>query len=280
VFLFGDSNVHVDLAAPSWKRLAKRAALTPLFKTLSAALVSSDANEAWYRLYGMPGERLIRFPFTVDDDVFGAAWRDRETVRSRFREAHGIPQTAHVALWCGKLTPAKRPLDLVAALELARREGGMPPWALFAGDGPLRPEVEATLDSQAVGHTITGFLNSGDVPAAFAAADFLVHTRGREPHGLVAVEAAKMGLPMVVPDTMGAAGPRSAARPGVNAMTFSAGSTADLCRAIRSLAEADADLFESMATASAVAYADLWQLFIKGVNEMVGRLQFGNAVGA
>lgn len=236
VYLSGDSNIRKERRKPAGLRLAKQCLLRPFLATFAGMLSVGEANEAWYRYYGVPARKMIRMPFTVDPAVFGPAWRHRGDRRDRLRKRLGIPADAVTALWCGKITALKRPLDFVEALKAVRASGGPPVWALFAGDGALREAVAQRCREMGLPAAFTGFLNAGEVPDAYAAADFLVHTCQRESYGLVAVEAASMGLPLIVPASMGAVGETDAAQPGRNALVYSDNRLSELAHSIRELA--------------------------------------------
>jgi glycosyltransferase involved in cell wall biosynthesis len=101
-------------------------------------------------------------------------------------------------MFCGKLQPRKRPLDLAEAVEALPA----PVSTLFAGDGPLAGRLRARL---AAGRgAVTGFVNQSELPALYRAADILVLPSADEPWGLVVNEAMAAGALPVVSDRVGA----------------------------------------------------------------------------
>ncbi len=276
VFLSGDSNIRKERRRPFWKRLIKQIVLRPFFRTVSGFLTVGEANEAYYASLGVPFRRFIRFPFTTDPALFDAAAENRERIREEARRRWGIPSEGCVGLWCGKITALKRPLDYVEALRRAREGNGPGPavWALFAGDGALRREVERRLAKEQLAGGCTGFLNVDEVAQAYAAADFLAHTCDRESYGLVAVEAARMGLPMIVPAAMGAVGKSDAARPGENAWIFEDGDVKELARWLRRMALQPAERAR-MGAASARISEELNATFEKGVERLLQKAEEG-----
>lgn len=111
---------------------------------------------------------------------------------------------APVVLSLGRVTAQKGPFVL---LEAARRVVAADPRVRFvvAGDGDLLPpaiERSATLGLARHVH-FTGFLAGREVERAFAEADVFVMPSLREPFGLVALEAAARGLPVVLTEPAG-----------------------------------------------------------------------------
>ena len=80
-----------------------------------------------------------------------------------------------------------------------------------------------------------GFVNIDGLPALYAAADVFVHSPEIEQYGMVVLEAAVLGLPMVLSDRVGAIGPSSIARPDANALVYPFGDIEALARAIARL---------------------------------------------
>jgi glycosyltransferase involved in cell wall biosynthesis len=236
VFLSGDSNIRKEMKKSLLLRLAKQLLLRPFLSTFTGVLSVGEANEAWYRHYGVPTRKMIRLPFTVDPLLFGPAMRERAALKARLRTRLGIPVDAVVALWCGKITDLKRPLDFVEALAINRESGGPAVWALFAGDGALREIVENRVRQAGVQASFTGFVNVDEIPNVYAASDFLVHTCQQESYGLVAIEAASLGLPMILPASMGAIGETDVARPGINTLVYPDGDLKRLALEIAKMA--------------------------------------------
>jgi glycosyltransferase involved in cell wall biosynthesis len=76
---------------------------------------------------------------------------------------------------------------------------------LIAGDGGLREELEGTVKARRLPVSFAGFLNQSEIPAAYAAADFLVLPSQSETWGLVVNEGMACGLPAIVSDRVGCA---------------------------------------------------------------------------
>ena len=114
----------------------------------AAGLAIGRLNEEFYRHYGAP--RIIWAPYSVDDVRFaGPPPISRSELLSRW----DLDDHKPVILFCGKLYPWKRPLDLCAAVKALARDVNV----LFVGDGVLADEVRACLPSGT--GAITGFVN-------------------------------------------------------------------------------------------------------------------------
>ena len=102
-------------------------------------------------------------------------------------------------LFCGKLYPGKRPLDLVKAI----RKLPVKVNTIFVGDGVLAHDIRAALNP---GEGIaTGFVNQSELSAYYHAADILVLPSEVEKWGLVINEAMAAGALPIVSDRVGAA---------------------------------------------------------------------------
>jgi alpha-1,3-rhamnosyl/mannosyltransferase len=93
----------------------------------------------------------------------------------------------------GALEPRKLPLALARAHALAQ-ERGLGAGLVFAGDGPLRPEVEAT------GATVLGHVSDAGLDAAYERALCLACVSREEGFGFTPLEALAAGVPPVVSD--------------------------------------------------------------------------------
>ncbi len=132
LLMVGDSELrtHRNLL----KQLAKQLALPHIFADVDAFLTVGDANEQYYRAYGVHDRKLVRCSFPIDTASFDAMLERHEVVRRERRAALGIPADHVVLLMVGKLVQWKRQRDLV---EFANRERrGRPLTVVLAGTGP------------------------------------------------------------------------------------------------------------------------------------------------
>ncbi len=203
VLLRGESNLLRVL--PPWKQKLKRALLTQLFRRVSGFLTIGRYNAEFYRAYGVGDEQLFLVPYAVDNRFFCTRADELLPRRREIRRELGIPEDRLVVLFCGKLTPAKRPMDLIEAF--ARVSADVRAALVYVGDGPQRPELESYIERRRLKDVyLMGFRNQTELPRFYALADVFVLPSGFDPWGLVVNEAMCFGLPVVVSDQVGARG--------------------------------------------------------------------------
>jgi len=158
----------------------------------SGALSMGHLNDDFYRQ--LHAHSVTFAPNSVDDARFGAA---PPIGRSDLLAKWDLKSDRPVILFCGKLMPLKRPLDVIAAVKCLPEETCM----LFVGDGILAEIVQASLSS--ICGAVTGFVNQSDLPNYYHAADILVLPSEWETWGLVVNEAMAAGTLPVVSDRVG-----------------------------------------------------------------------------
>jgi glycosyltransferase involved in cell wall biosynthesis len=180
-----------------------RAAHRLLLRAYDAFLVIGTANEAFYRGYGISRRRLFSAPYFVDNERFARQAAELASRRDQLREAWGIPAERVCFLFAGKLQPKKRPLDLLAALDLAVRHQASA-HVLIVGTGELEVQARKFVEEHDLPVTFAGFLNQSGMAQAYVAADVLaVPSDEGETWGLVVNEAMACGRPAIVSDRVG-----------------------------------------------------------------------------
>jgi len=228
--LTADSSSHL---ARGWRRRVKSLVMPLLLRRYDAALTMGDRSEAHLAALGFPRARMFRTP-TMMDEAFWRARRERATLRAEVRVELGLRGDAFVVLAAAKLSPRKRIGDLIAAA------AGLDLVVLIAGDGEERERLQALAAARAVDARFLGFVNIDRLPSLYAAADVFAHPAENEPYGMVAVEAAIVGLPLVFSAGTGAVGPTAIARPDENTLVYPCGDVAALAAILGRLREDDA----------------------------------------
>ena len=218
------------------KLLLRRALLRPLFRKMGAALAIGTHNAEFYRSHGVGADRIFSAPYTVDNERFRARAEVLLPQRRKLRREAGLDENLPVILFCGKLQPYKRPLDLLAAYAILQAERRTS--LVFVGDGAQRRSLEqfAACHGLADVH-FAGFRNQSELPAYYAMADVLVLPSGFERWGLVVNEAMCFGLPIVASDRVGCAA--DLVREERNGYTFPAGNVAQLADRLSRVLNAD-----------------------------------------
>jgi glycosyltransferase involved in cell wall biosynthesis len=218
-------------------KFVKSLVLPRILQQFDAFLTVGDCNDDYYAHYGVPREKLFRSPFTIDEDTYQAAYRDRVALRSRVRMELGISQDEVVALTVGKLSKRKRPGDVIeAARLLSAADLPRPVRFVLAGNGEEMDRLQRIAEEEHLPVLLAGFVNVDLLPKYYAAADMIVHPSSHDPHPLVMSEGACIGLPLVISDRVGAAGPTDIARPGENADVFPVGDVPALADCVSAVA--------------------------------------------
>jgi len=201
-----------------WKVPVKRWLWPRLFRLADKVLVLSSGGVALMRSLGLPDGRVALTPYVVNNDWWleGAAAVNREAVRADW----GVPENSPVVLFCAKLQPWKRPLDVLRAFAKASMSQAV---LVYAGEGPLRAQLEAEAASLGVAERVRfmGFVNQSQLPALYRAADLLVLPSESEAFGVVVNEAMLCGCPAAVSDRVGAR--HDLVRPGETGFVFPCG---------------------------------------------------------
>lgn len=202
----GESQAERDLVRglsqgrPLWRRALRHGAAGPLVRRAGACLAIGQSNETFYRDHGVPGRRIVRAPYSVDNGLFSMAEEKREANKRLLFKELGLDPSLPTVLFAAKFQDYKRPFDVLEAVGRARVVANL----LMVGDGPLRP----ALVRKAAGMPrvrVTGFVNQSKLAVWYGASDILVLPSSREPWGLVVNEAMAAGVVPVVSDSVGCA---------------------------------------------------------------------------
>jgi glycosyltransferase involved in cell wall biosynthesis len=186
-----------------WHRLARPEKLAR--RATRVICPSGPVREAALARWGLAPERLrvVRSgagkaaggvaPEPGEPDVAGAAAAPGEPDAARARAALPRGVAPPYVLAVGALEPRKLPGALVEAHALARSRG-LRAGLVFAGEGPLRGELER---SQA---TVLGHVSDAMLEALYGGALALACVSREEGFGFTPVEALARGTPVVVAD--------------------------------------------------------------------------------
>jgi glycosyltransferase involved in cell wall biosynthesis len=200
VMVRGDS--HLATPGSLVKRVGKAAVYPIALRVFDAALYVGEQSRRYWEHYGYPRHRMFFSPHCVDNNWFAA--RATPQARAELRALHGISQTAKVFLFVGKLQDFKRAGDVVVAAAMLGREH-QDVTILIAGAGSEEKRIEELARKHGIKMVQLGFCNQSQMPAVYAAADFLVLPSEHETWGLVANEALACGVPVIVSEACGCA---------------------------------------------------------------------------
>lgn len=196
--LFGtDATGMQPQHAKRWKLPIKRFLLPRIFRLADVAILPSEAGRQFILSMGIPDSRVVLTPFVVDNTW----WSERaaKVDRSAVRREWGVPEDALVVLFCAKMQPWKRPGDVLKAFAKASVEGA---YLVFAGDGPMRPGLEAAAEALGIAERtrFLGFVNQTGLPAVYRSADLFVLPSEYDACPAVVCEAMLCGCPVVLSD--------------------------------------------------------------------------------
>ena len=213
----------------SWMLWPKKFLVRGIFGLGKAVLGSSSGSVEYLKFLGIPESRIVLAPYTVDNAWWTAraAAVDRNEVRARW----GIPPASRVVLFCAKLQPWKRPLDVLEAFANTNVNDA---YLVYAGDGPLRRSIEARAVELGLFERIRmlGFVNQTQLPAVYGSSDLLVLPSEYDAFGLVVNEAMLCGCPVAVTEFVGAK--FDLVRDGENGFVFPCGDVGALARIFHS----------------------------------------------
>lgn len=219
------SDSELLTVVPLWKRVVKRMLLPRLFARCAGFLTIGDCNSDHYRHYGVPANLLFRSPYPIDDVRLSQAVEARAEARREILKKFDLPDDAIVALVVGKLTVRKAPHHAIRAVSQVWKSGVKNRlFLILCGNGPERENLEALAkESEPAAIRFAGFVEVSELPSYYAAADLLVHPSSEDPHPLATSEAVYCGLPVIVSDRVGSAGPTDDVRIGINGLRYKFG---------------------------------------------------------
>lgn len=163
-------------------RLARRAA--------RVVAVAEAVREETIAALRIPPERVVTIPNGVDP-----ARLVPRRPRDELRRALGVPADAAVVLSLGALTWEKDPLEHLAVTAPLLR--AIPTAAhLFAGDGPLRADLEEAIAREGLDGRVRLLGSRADVGDLLAASDLLLFVSRTEGMPAAVIEAGIGGLPV------------------------------------------------------------------------------------
>jgi glycosyltransferase involved in cell wall biosynthesis len=228
VLMISDSELRASRSLV--KRAVKAILLPRVLSNVSLFLTVGDANDDYYRNYGVPDDRLIRCFFPIDVCHYDSIMTKRNECRKHIRSRLQIPAHHKVLLMVGKLVPWKRQADLVRfsnSIQDKRDDVTV----MLAGTGPDESSLRALTRRVGVGGVLfAGFVLPEVLAEYYCAADIYVHCSEREPHSLAISEAIYCGLPIILSNRCGSYGPTDDVQPGLNGFVYRCGDIRDMSR--------------------------------------------------
>ncbi len=200
VLFRGDSHL-LDGVQKGWRWQLKRAVLSKIYSWPAAFLYVGRANKDYYRMLGVPEERLFYCPHSIEVERFAEPDAEWERQAMAWKAGLGISPDRFVLLFAGKFEEKKRPLPLMKAV----LEYPDPRLLLvMVGDGELGPQVRKLADQHSDKFRVLPFQNQSLMPAVYRLGDVVVLPSARdETWGLAVNEAMACGRPVLVSNRVG-----------------------------------------------------------------------------
>ena len=174
-----------------------------LLRHTSGAIFIGIRNREFLLGMGIPVNRLFHAPYSIDNERFRSNANRMMAGRRDLCRQYGLDLDLPVFLFCGKLIPKKRPVQLFTAYLAADLKDRAQ--LLYVGEGELRGEIENGIRSASARHVhLIGMLNQAQMPIAYVLGEVLcLISDPGETWGLVVNEALACGRPVIVADTVG-----------------------------------------------------------------------------
>jgi glycosyltransferase involved in cell wall biosynthesis len=186
--------------------------------------VSDEVAVSVAREIRPPAGKIATIANAADTDRYPASI-DRAAVRERL----GVPPDTTLLLSVGKLLRQKGHVFLIDALAAFEDPHAV---VLVAGEGDLRPELEARIAARGLGDRLRLLGIRHDIPELLAAADAFVLPSLWEGLPMALLEAMASGLPVLATEVSGT---REVVEPGVSGLLVPPGDVDRLAAGLREL---------------------------------------------
>ena len=207
-----------------------------LFKFVDVFLYIGDQNKRFYKFFGVPDEKLLFSPYSVDNDRFQKHLSVNSDEKEKIRSLLGLPKNKIIILYSGKYIAKKRPLDLLeSALLLDNKKYAI----IFMGEGEMRKHMEDfILKHELKDIYLTGFINQLEITNYYSASDiFVMCSDADETWGLSINEAMNSGLPIVASNEIGCT--TDLVKHGYNGFVYPMGNVVELSKYLNKLMNED-----------------------------------------
>lgn len=234
----------------------------------SAALAGGRESGRYLVDLGMPFAGIFDSCDVVDNEHFRTGAEAARRERLRIQAQLAVPEEYFFA--CARFEPKKNLHRLIEAYASYATAAGSSAWKLvIAGDGPLRPELEACARNLGVEGAVlfAGLKGYQELPAIYGLAGAFIHASTTEQWGLVVNEAMAAGLPVLVSTRCGCA--PDLVKDGDNGFTFDPWDPKEMAQKMLTI-HRDSSLRERMGRRSAEMISE-WgpERFARGLKHAV-----------
>lgn len=190
------------------------------FRDISYFLTVGDANELYYRRYGVPDSKMLRMHFPIDLAQYADHYRRHVLLNAGIRQQYGIGVDEIVLCVVGKLVAWKNQDHIIRALAILEKKAVVAHLFILGSGEKLHDWETAAAGLTRSKVYFPGFVSIDDLPAYYAAADIYVHPAAVEPHSIAISEAIYMGNPVILSDRCGSYGETDDVQDGENGIVF------------------------------------------------------------
>jgi glycosyltransferase involved in cell wall biosynthesis len=253
VLFRGDSTL-LDPIGPL-RKVARRLFLRWVYSHVDVAIAVGQNSRDYFRWCGLPSERIVVAPHSIDTLRFGDPAGEQGARATRRRSELGIPAESIVFEFAGKFTDKKDPMLLLNAFMQLESSAHL----VFVGSGELEGKLrDAARDTPTI-HFLP-FQNQSEMPSAYRLADlFVLPSRGPgETWGLAMNEAMASGRAVIAASRAG--GARDLIRTGETGWIFESENLAGLVNLLKVALALGRDSLLGMGT-SAQKYIAQWSTY-------------------
>lgn len=198
LILKGEADLSKKISAI--KQFFKKIVLNFLFKRTGAFLYSYSLNKEFFKIYGVPEEKLFFCPSAVDNNFFQKKRSELRGQESNIKKEYGIKNSDwSIILFVGQFIPRKRLTDLLEAAKLLA--GKIDFNILFIGDGEERGKlIDFAKKNNLDDVYFLGFKNQSELPKFYSIADIFVLPSEYDPSPKALNEAFNFELPVIASD--------------------------------------------------------------------------------
>jgi len=261
---------------PFLTELIKKVYVRQQFKNINYFLSVGDANEDYYKYYGVKDRQIIRNPFPIDVDLFEEIYAAKEENSSRLRKEYNIKNDAIVISVVGKIESFKRQQDIIAALKLMKpEEKSIVLMVIGTGANEIGLR-ELSKDIKNCKVVFTGFILPEKLALYYSATDIYVHPSEKDAHSLSISEAVYMGCPVVISNNCGSYGANDDVQEGKNGFVYETGNIKELSMILDYLIRDNKILDEFGSFSRIIGLHNQFVSHHKGVQSLVERVQLSS----
>ena len=167
---------------------------------------SCRGNREFWKLHGVPDDKLRFLPCAVDNAFFGEqaiAWQGRA---KETREELSISPDSLVIVSVARFTSRKRPVDLIRAVGDMARDDRERVVLLFVGGGPEEDQMDEAARAAEVQIHCVPYTEESGIGKFYACADACAVLSEYDPSPKTINEAMNFSLPVLVTEVVGTAG--------------------------------------------------------------------------